>query len=113
MSAQKLAKAVGDYLSSQKVTNTIQEILEKDLTSGENSTKQLPPGLRIRVQTARNWLKRLGLHYHTIPKNVYIDGHERKNVVKYRQHEFLPTWASLERRMVVFQRIVHGQSPPD
>ena len=49
LSAQKLAKAVGDYLSSQMVTNTVQEILKKDLTSGENSTKQLPPGLWIRV----------------------------------------------------------------
>ena len=102
MSAQKLAKAVGDYLGSQTVTNTVQEILEKESTLGEKSTKRLLPGLQIRVRTARNWLKKLGLHYHTVLKNVYIDGHERKDLVKYRQYEFLPTWASLERRMVVF-----------
>ena len=57
LSAQKLAKVMGDYLSSQMVTNTVQEILEKDLTSGENSTKQLPPSLQIRVRTAWNCLK--------------------------------------------------------
>lgn len=110
--AQKLAKAVGDYLSSQMVTNIVQGILEKNFTSGKNSTKQLPPGLRIRVRTARSWLKRLGLHYHTVSKNVYIDGHERKDVVEYRQHEFLPMWASLERRMVVFLEDGSWPKPP-
>ena len=44
LSAQKLAKALGDYLGSQTVTNTVQEIFEKESTLGENSTKQLPPG---------------------------------------------------------------------
>ena len=68
LSAQKLAKAVGDHLGSQTVTNTVQEILERESTLGKNSTKQLPPGLQIKVRTARNWLKRLGLHYHTVSK---------------------------------------------
>ena len=82
---------MGDYLGLQTVTNTVQEILEKKSTLMENSTKQLPLGLRIRVQTTQNWLKRLGLHYHTVSKNDYIDDHERKNIVEYRQYEFLPT----------------------
>lgn len=112
LSAQKLAKAVGDYLVSHMVTNTVQEILETELISGENSTQQLPPGLRIRVRTARNWLKRLGLHYHTVSKNVYIDSHERKDVVEYRQHEFLLTWASFERRIVVFSGDGSWTKPP-
>ena len=120
LSAQKLGKAVGDYLGSQKVTNTVQEILEKESTLGENSTKHLPPGLRIGVRTAQNWLKRIGLHYHNALKNVYIDGYESKNVVEYRQYEFLPTWASLKRRMVVFSEdglwtrplgLVEGEKP--
>lgn len=54
------------------------------------------------MRTARNWLKKLDFHYHTVSKNVYIDGHEREDVVEYRQKDFLPTWASLKRRMVVF-----------
>ena len=49
LSAQKLAKAVGDYLGSQIVINTVQEILEKESTLEENSTKRLRPGLRIEV----------------------------------------------------------------
>lgn len=47
-------------------------------------------------------MKKLGLHYHTISKNVYINGHEREDVVEYRQKDFLPTWANLEKRMVIF-----------
>lgn len=43
--AQKLAKAVEEYLGSQTVINTIEKILERELTLSENSTKQLPPGL--------------------------------------------------------------------
>ncbi len=57
MSAQKLAKVVGDYLGLHMITNTIQEILEIELISGENSAKQLLPGLRIRIWTSWNWLK--------------------------------------------------------
>ena len=100
--ASKLAKVIEEYLGSQTVTNTVESILEQEAASEENNSSQLPPNLKIRVRTARNWLKRLELHYHTISKNVYIDGHEREDVVEYRQKNFLPTWASFERRMVLF-----------
>ena len=33
-------------------------------------------------------------------KGVYIDGHERPDVVKYRNSKFLPLMALYERRMV-------------
>lgn len=49
LSAQKLAKAVGHYLDSQTVTNTVQEILGRESTLGKNSIKQLPLGLQIKV----------------------------------------------------------------
>lgn len=93
---------MGDYLGSKTATSTVENILEQEAISADNSTQQLPPGIRIKVRTAQKWLKRLGLHYHTVSKNVYIDGHERQDVVEYRQKHFLPTWASLGRRMVIF-----------
>ena len=34
---------------------------------------------------------------------VYIDGHERADVVKCRQEEFIPRWISYERRLLRFQ----------
>lgn len=54
LSAQKLAKAVGNHLGSQTVTNTVQEILERESTLGKNSIKLLSPGLQIKVWTAWN-----------------------------------------------------------
>lgn len=90
------------YLGSQTVTNTVEEIFEQEAISDGDPTQQLPPNIRIKVRTARNWLKKLGFHYHTVSKNVYIDDQEREDVVEYHQKNFLPTWASLERRMVVF-----------
>ncbi len=88
LSAQKIARAVGEYLGSERVTSTVEDVLGKEATSEPNASKYLPPGLRIKVRTARNWLKRMGLHYHTVSKNVYIDGHERNDVVEYRQNDF-------------------------
>ncbi|PVH71082.1 hypothetical protein DL98DRAFT_435851, partial [Cadophora sp. DSE1049] len=36
------------------------------------------------------WLNRLGFHTTEEKKRVYVDGHERENIIKYRQKEFLP-----------------------
>jgi len=35
-----------------------------------------------------------------VKKGVYMDGHERPDVVEYRNNVFLPLMASFERRMV-------------
>lgn len=51
-----------------------------------------PPTLIIRARTARNWLKKLGLKYGRLNKNVFKDGHERDDVVRYRQEVFAPTF---------------------
>ena len=102
MSAQKIARAVGEYLGSERVISTVKEFLGKKAISELNTSKYILSGLRIKVQTDWNWLNRKGLHYYTVSKNVYIDGHERKDIVKYRQNDFLPIWTRLEHHMVVF-----------
>lgn len=48
------------------------------------------PSKPLCERTARRWLVKLGWHRTTIKKGVYLDGHERPDVVKYRQDEFLP-----------------------
>ncbi|KAK0480240.1 hypothetical protein IW261DRAFT_1335881, partial [Armillaria novae-zelandiae] len=40
--------------------------------------------------TTRQWLHLKGFRYIQHNKSLYYDGHERPNVVKYRQREFLP-----------------------
>jgi len=42
------------------------------------------------------WMKKLGYRWTTIPGSQYVDGHERKDIVDYRQKTFLLRWMSLE-----------------
>lgn len=54
-------------------------------------------------RTARRWLRKLGWRLTTLRKGVYMDGHEREDVVKYRQEVFLPAMAKFEERMRKFE----------
>jgi len=51
------------------------------------------------VRTARRWLIKLGWRHTVVKKGIYMNGHERVDVVDYRQKSFLPTMAEFERRM--------------
>ena len=53
----------------------------------------------ISLATARRWLKKMGFRWTVNPKGQYVDGHEREDVVTYRNHTFLPAIAELEDRM--------------
>jgi hypothetical protein len=100
INAYSLARAVGIYLDSQRAAVAV----EKVLSFG-------PGGNRIRARTARRWLKNLGLDHGRYSKGVYVDGHERQDVVEYRQQIFLPLWNSLKRRFVIFQEDGSWQVP--
>jgi hypothetical protein len=52
----------------------------------------------ISTRTAQRWLKGIGWRYGEMSKGMYIDGHERKDVVEYRAW-FLAEYKKLERRM--------------
>lgn len=52
---------------------------------------------RICHQTATRWLHRLSFSLKTSQKGVYIDGHEREDIIKYRQEVFLPLMEKLDR----------------
>lgn len=55
---------------------------------------------KIRCRTARRWLHDLGYQWKTVSKGVYIDGHEREDVVEYRQKTFIPHFEDYRRYMV-------------
>ncbi|CAB4401464.1 unnamed protein product [Rhizophagus irregularis] len=38
----------------------------------------------ISTRTARNWLNKMGFEFKQFKKGVYVDGHERPNVITYR-----------------------------
>ena len=54
----------------------------------------------ISERTANRWLKALGWIRSATKKGIYIDGHERADVVDYRQ-KFLQTMKEFEERMIM------------
>eukprot|EP01040_Poterioochromonas_malhamensis_P015275 gene15275-17077_t len=53
---------------------------------------------KISENTARRWMKILGYKLVNIKKDYYVDGHEREDVVEYRQ-QFLQRIEGIETRM--------------
>jgi hypothetical protein len=53
----------------------------------------------INERTARRYLNALGYRFTTPKKGQYADGHEREDVVYYRQQQFLPEWRRIQNRM--------------
>ena len=58
------------------------------------------PSKPLSVRTGRHWLIKLGWRHTAIKKGVYMDGHERKDVVLYRKEIFLLMMEKYEARMV-------------
>ena len=63
---------------------------------------QLKVGRGVSLSTARRILRSEGFRYTEHKKGLYYDGHERPDVVQYRQDEFLPKMAELRPRLVEY-----------
>jgi hypothetical protein len=61
---------------------------------------EITPKTPLRSHTACCWLIKLGWTHTIVKKGVYMDGHEREDVVHYRQEEFLPAMLKFEKLMV-------------
>lgn len=57
-------------------------------------------GEQISESTARRWLTKLGYELKEVKKGIYIDGHEREDVVTYR-NKFLSDFGKNERYLTV------------
>lgn len=100
VTAGNIAKVVGDYLSSDKAVSVLNQLLRD---AEEKEKPQASVRMSIKIRTARKWMrKRMGLRYQKITKHVYFDGHEREDVVKFRNEVFLPKLAEFEPRIAVF-----------
>lgn len=64
----------------------------------ENPDVQKRFGLKkaISLRTAQYWMNMLGYRWTLEPSGQYVDGHEREDVVNYRQNNFLPKWKEIE-----------------
>ncbi|KAJ6522151.1 hypothetical protein B0H19DRAFT_973643 [Mycena capillaripes] len=58
---------------------------------------------KISIRTAQRWMKKMGYRWRRELKGMYSDGHEREDVVHYRQNvSFLGGQVDLEARMRAF-----------
>ncbi|KAF7308048.1 hypothetical protein MKEN_01167100 [Mycena kentingensis (nom. inval.)] len=56
----------------------------------------------ISLSTAREWMAKFGWKYQEHKKALYFDGHERPDVVEYRQKEFIPKLRAHRARLVEY-----------
>lgn len=83
-------QGIGKYI---KAENIVQYCAQTEVLAWLKRTKT------ISLITARQWLKKMGYHWKQNHKGQYVDGHERSDVVHYRQSIFLPVMEQYECRM--------------
>ena len=114
----RLASAITTYWTTGKLANRTD--LQEGNIAGSQDTSSLASriegqaDLRTNVQTvlksrtAAEWLHKLWYKYKEVKKGVYQDGHEREDVVAYRQGEFLPALDHLKPYMVKWELDIDG-----
>jgi hypothetical protein len=76
------------------------EVTPKEFRHALN--EQILPSVRFALKdglsecTARRWLVLLGWRHIRVKKRVYMDGHERLDIVEYPNNVFLPLMALFE-----------------
>jgi hypothetical protein len=119
-----------EYSQSKMVT----EEMKKYVQSAVN--KEMPRGLKkylelelfprigykvrrgISLATARRWLHEQGFEYMEVKKGLFYDGHERPDVVAYRQNVFIPAFDRLRPLLVEYDvknldvQVVKPPPPP-
>ena len=86
-------QSVGKYACAQDI---VEFSKDNDVQKRYGFTKP------ICLTTAKHWMSLLGYRWGKEPKGQYQDGHEREDVVEYRQEVFLPAWDKFEKCMRVW-----------
>ena len=60
---------------------------------------------KVCMSTALAWAKRLGLVYLTRKKSYYVDGHDRGDVLAYRNNVYLPQEKELDVRQYLWAQL--------
>lgn len=84
---------VGQFFSAQDLL----ECLNKS-----DTLERLGRQKGFSLRTAQRWLKLMGYRWKPEARGMYFDGHEREDVVLYRQQTFLPRYLSLSERAAQF-----------
>lgn len=97
LTAYRLAKVVSYFVESDSADTALQQLFSLDEESDE-----IPSETIVTARTCRRWLRRMGFEWRTFGKNVYFDGHERDDVVSYRQNTFIPEWLKARERSLTY-----------
>ncbi|KAA8906823.1 hypothetical protein FN846DRAFT_1013294 [Sphaerosporella brunnea] len=88
LDSENLAQAIVDYWRKKELSNSSDGTLDKERQSVKKA---------ISSRACRKWLsEKAGLKWQDSRKGLFEDGHEREDVVSYRQTVFLPTIESLQ-----------------
>ncbi|KAA8896893.1 hypothetical protein FN846DRAFT_993445 [Sphaerosporella brunnea] len=88
LDSENLAQAVVEYWRKTKLSSSADGTLVKERQSVKKA---------ISSRACRKWLsEKAGLKWQDARKGLFQDGHEREDVVAYRQTVFLPTIESLQ-----------------
>ena len=96
-----LAQAVTEFVGSREMGAHVQASLELVEAEREDEGQQKRPS-SLKARAARMWLNKMGYSWRSAKKGVYIDGHEREDVVQYRQEVFLPTIQAVRSRLATW-----------
>ena len=94
-------KTKGGFLKAQDVVEVVASPNMQEIFAQKGITK-----VSISTKTALRWLEKMGWSYGKLKNGMYLDGHERSDVVEYRQ-AFVERWMGHERR---FHRWNHDGS---
>ena len=82
-------QSLGPYVRAQDVV----DFLKRPEVMAQINLKK-----SINIVTAQRWMKKLGYRWTLTPTGQYVDGHERVDIINYRQKKFLPRWMSIEEQ---------------
>lgn len=100
---EDVRKHVQQYLSNLPTGKVTPKALVKHVDTIIFPTLGITPAKPLSIRTGCRWLIKLGWRHSLIKKGIYMDGHEREDVVKYRNEVFLPLMAEYENRMVHYE----------
>ncbi|KAI5993567.1 hypothetical protein EDD15DRAFT_2367317 [Pisolithus albus] len=86
-------QSIGKYVRAQDLVDYLSDV--------GNQTR-LGFKKTISLKTAQRWMGRLGYRWKKEPRGQYSDGHERNDVVAYRQTIFIPAWCRYQPWMRVW-----------
>jgi hypothetical protein len=102
-SRNNMVNAASEKYLRNVVNNEMPQGLKKYLEVELFPRVHLKVGKGISLRTARRWLRQEGFRFLEHKKALYYDGHERPDVVHYRQNIFLPQMEKYRPRLVEYQ----------